>query len=64
MIKPRPVEKFIIYGTIGEHINHYDSLSLSLSLSLYSLLKGKKPQTCDVWKVIIIFFEFETKWYL
>jgi DNA replication protein DnaC len=22
-------------------------------------LKGRKPQTCDVWKVIIIFFEFE-----
>jgi hypothetical protein len=31
---------------------------------VYSLLKGRKPQTCDVWKVIIIFFEFETKWYL
>ena len=33
LIKPRPVTKLMIYGKKGEHINHYDSLSLSLSLS-------------------------------
>jgi DNA replication protein DnaC len=26
---------------------------------VYSLLKGKKPQTCDVWKVIIFFFSLK-----
>jgi hypothetical protein len=35
LIKPRPVEILMFYGTEGEHINHDGSLSLSLSLYIY-----------------------------
>jgi hypothetical protein len=41
LIKPRPVEILMFYGTEGEHINHDVSLSLFIYIYIYICIRLK-----------------------